>query len=279
MEIMQEKWKLLDQQPGFARLRKACQVLATWDDHDYGLNDGGVEFTAKAASQKVFLDFFNEPADSPRRQREGIYDAKLFGEAERRVQIILLDTRYFRSQLVKSGKTYSFGSGIHGPYAANDDPNTTVLGEAQWEWLEQQLRVPARLRIIASSIQVISNEHWWEKWGNFPHERQRLFQLLKETKAGGAVLISGDRHRAEVSRIDCGLGYPLYDITSSSLNQPQPWRNELNEHRVGTLFGDINFGTITIDWTQADPLVTMEIRDSQAKSMIEVQHHLSELQP
>jgi len=260
-------------------LRKQCKILATWDDHDYGANDGGAEFPMKAASQKVFLDFFEEPADSPRRKQAGIYDAKVFGPAGKRVQIILLDTRYFRSPLLQSGKTYSFGSGVHGPYAANDDPNATILGEAQWEWLQEQLKTPAELRIIASSIQVISNQHWWEKWGNFPRERQRLFDLIEWTKANGVIFISGDRHRAEVSRISSQLGYPIYDITSSSLNQPQKWRNELNEFRVGSLFGEINFGTIIVDWSLQDPTVTMEIRDGEAKSMIEVQHWLSELQP
>ena len=57
----------------------------------------------------------------------------------------------------------------------NTDPTPTVLGEAQWKWLEEQLQVPAEVRLIGSSIQVVAEDHGWEKWTNFPHERERLF--------------------------------------------------------------------------------------------------------
>ena len=57
---------------------------------------------------------------------------------------------------------------------------------------------------------------------NFPHERERLYKLLRDTRAGGVVLLSGDRHLAELSVTDAGLGYPLFDLTSSGLNQGSP---------------------------------------------------------
>jgi alkaline phosphatase D len=72
-------------------------VLAVWDDHDYGANDAGAEYPMKAESQRMFLDFFGVAGDSPRRRRPGIYDARVFGPPGRRVQVILLDLRYFRS--------------------------------------------------------------------------------------------------------------------------------------------------------------------------------------
>jgi alkaline phosphatase D len=40
--------------------------MAVWDDHDYGVNDGGGDFPAKEISRKAFLDFFNEPMASDR---------------------------------------------------------------------------------------------------------------------------------------------------------------------------------------------------------------------
>ena len=86
-------------QPGFQKLRKTTPILATWDDHDYGTNDSGGDFPAREMSKAVFLDFFGAPADSPRRQRSGVYDARTFGPPGKRVQVILLDTRYNRSPL------------------------------------------------------------------------------------------------------------------------------------------------------------------------------------
>ena len=99
MDVMRAKYAKLAAMPGFQLLRKTCPILATWDDHDLGANDAGGDYPKKDESQKVFLDFFGDPADSPRRHRPGVYDAKVFGPEGKRVQVIMLDTRYFRSPL------------------------------------------------------------------------------------------------------------------------------------------------------------------------------------
>ncbi len=99
MNVLRGKYDELAAKPGFQKLLATCPILATWDDHDYGADDVGVEYPMKVESQKLFLDFFNEPTNSPRRKRESVYDAKVFGPVGRRVQIILLDTRYFRGPL------------------------------------------------------------------------------------------------------------------------------------------------------------------------------------
>lgn len=256
---MQAKYEQLAAVPGFAKLRSTCPILATWDDHDYGRNDAGGEFTAKVESQRLFMDFFGEPPDSPRRRSPGVYDARVFGPDGRRVQVILLDTRYFRSPL-KTGERAPAGSGRPGRYVANNDPDATILGAEQWKWLEKQLRVPAELRIIVSSIQAVAEEHRFEKWMNIPHERARLFQLIRDTRAEGVLLVSGDRHIAELSRMDAGIGYTLLDLTSSGLNQTSGFYNEINRHRHGAVYRAPNFGLITIDWDQPDPQITLEIR-------------------
>ena len=134
----------------------------------------------------------------------------------KRVQVILLDTRYFRtSPLARNARALM----TRGPYVPDPDPNSTVLGEDQWRWLAEQLRVPAEVRLIASSIQVVAEDHGWEKWMNFPHGLERLFRLIRDSGADGVILLSGDRHLAELSMMDAGVGYPIYDLTSSGLNQ------------------------------------------------------------
>ena len=280
MEVLRAKWEMLGNQPGYRKLKATCPVLATWDDHDYGANDAGVEYPKKRESQQLFLDFFDEPADSPRRKREGVYDAKVFGPEGQRVQVILLDTRYFRSRLVRRrGASNNDPEGYPGPYGPNNDPAATMLGAAQWKWLQEQLRVPAQLRVVASSIQVIPNEHGWEKWGNHPHERERLFKLIGSTGAGGVVFISGDRHSAEISGFDPGVGYTLYDVTSSSLNAPSRWHNEINPHRLGSKYTDTNFGIIAVDWEQADPTVQLQVLSEAGRVVLQKTVKLSELQP
>ena len=90
----------------------------------------GGDYPKKDESQKIFLDFFGDPADPPRRHRPGVYDAKVYGPEGKRVQVIMLDTRYFRSSLKRKEPPKSSD-----PYEANPDPKTTILGEAQWRWL------------------------------------------------------------------------------------------------------------------------------------------------
>ena len=277
MNVMRAKYGKLAAMPGFKKLRAKVPILATWDDHDFGLNDGGADYPRRAESQQVFLDFWGEPADSPRRKREGVYDAKIFGPEGKRVQIIMLDTRYFRSALKRCENC----AANQGRYVPSDDASTTMLGEAQWKWLEEQLRTPAEVRIIATSIQLIPEDHGWEKWMNLPHERQRFFHLIRDTKATGVVFISGDRHLAELSMMDGGVGYPLYDLTASGMNNASlSWRRyETNRHRVGTMNWGNNFGMIRIDWNQPDPVIALQILDEDGEINIQRKIRLSTLQP
>jgi alkaline phosphatase D len=277
MEVMRAKYQRQAALPGLRHLWSIAQVLGTWDDHDLGANDVGAEYTKKAEAQQLFLDFFGVPKDSPRRTQEGVYDARVFGPAGRQVQIILLDTRYFRSPL----KPRVPPAPRLGRYVANTDPSSTMLGEAQWAWLERQLAVPAQVRVLVSSIQLVAEDHGYEKWMNFPHERQRLFDLLKKHQSAGAIVISGDRHLAELSMMDAGIGYPLYDLTASALNKSATaWRMyENNRHRVGTMNWGQNFGVITIDWNRADPRISLQIRDEDGDINIQRKLDLSTLQP
>jgi alkaline phosphatase D len=268
MTVMQRKYDALKESRFFRKLRKKAPVLATWDDHDFGANDAGAEYPMKAQSQKLFLDFIGEPADSPRRRREGIYDAHLFGPSRQRVQVILLDTRYYRS-LLSTGVNNVVPSG--GKYIPNPDPAATMLGEAHWAWLEQQLRVPAELRIIATGIQFVSEFSGGEAWANLPREKERLLDLLAKTEANGVIFISGDRHWAELSRLDRPGRYSLYDLTSSALTQKHPRGTPTpNRYRADPVtYHDANLGLILIDWKSGKPAVTLQLLDVNGRVRIE----------
>lgn len=274
MSVLKAKYVMLGRNADFAQLMTTCPILATWDDHDFGVNDGGADYKQRVESQQVFLDFWKAPADSVRRTRPGIYDSSVFGPVGKRVQVILLDTRYFRSVL-KQRETVRPG----GPYAPDADPAKTMLGEAQWAWLKEQLKQPAELRVIATSIQCVSEDAGQETWSNLPLERARFFKLISDTKAKGVVCISGDRHWAELSRAQAGLPYPIYDLTSSSFNQVHsrgtPTTNRYRD--VATTYHKENFGAIAIDWSQADPAIALEIRDMQNVVQLSKTLRLSEL--
>lgn len=254
MAVMREKYATLGNAEGFSDLLETCPVMAVWDDHDYGVNDGGAEYPMREEAQKIFVDFWGDPDNSPRRERPGVYDSRIFGPEGKRVQVILLDTRYFRGPL-KTGERR-----VGGKYYPDDDRSIPMLGEAQWKWLEGELKKPAEIRLIGSGIQIVPEASGQETWSNLPHERQRLFDLIATTKASGVVLLSGDRHWSEFSCVAENTPYPIYDFTSSSLNQlhlrgtPTDNRFRVSE----TTYHKENFGEIVIDW-EGDQKTTIDI--------------------
>ncbi|MBL8890788.1 MAG: alkaline phosphatase family protein [Planctomycetaceae bacterium] len=259
-ERISAAYKLLLAEPNFARLKAASRLMATWDDHDYGQNDAGREWIHKEASAAAFHDFLGTPAEAPSRKQAGIYSAEVYGPPGRRVQVILLDTRYFRSDLPQAAEPLPGWRSR--PYLKQSGPDAALLGEAQWAWFEEQLRVPAEFRIIGSSIQVLSDEHPFEMWANFPNERQRLYALLRKTEASGVVMLSGDRHLGEISYDLDAISYPLFDVTASGLNQAfQGWRApEPNRKRYAALPSGNHFGTIEIAWELPVPVVSLQLR-------------------
>jgi alkaline phosphatase D len=246
MEEMRRKYSRLAAIPDYKTLRNSCHVIGTWDDHDYGKNDAGREFTARVESQELLLDFLAVPADHPRRRRQGVYGSHTFGSGKRTVKVILLDTRYHREA---------------------PGPSTDILGEAQWTWLEGELRESAAaVHLLVSSIQVVPSDHRFEKWRNFPQAQKRLYALLSGEDIPPVTILSGDRHLAEISVEHDELRYPLHDITSSSLNQRGGGNeDEPNTRRTGENFRQTNFGTLEIDWDSDPPTLRFAVRDAAGR--------------
>lgn len=248
------------QSPGMNRLRRSVPHLAIWDDNDYGLNDGGADFPFKTESKAQFLEFWKVAADDPRRSSDGLYHAQVFGPPGSRVQVILLDARWFRSPWKVTDQRNAPGKER---YLPDDSPDKTMLGETQWRWLEAQLRQPAEVRLVVSGIQVVTEGHGFERWGNFPRERQRLYDLIGSTGAQGVVFLSGDRHVGALYRQAGGTPYPLFEMTSSGMTHP--WREaaEAGPNRLGALFTDFHYGTVDIDW--AAGALSLSLRDIGGK--------------
>jgi alkaline phosphatase D len=274
--FMREKYALLKNSRFFQGLRAKSPLLATWDDHDFGLNDGGADFPLKREAQTEFWNWLDEPADSPQRKQEGVYHSRLFGPAGRRVQILLLDTRTFRSPLKKVPKDQAMLGGSHVP---DDDPAKTLLGEAQWTWLENALRQPADIRLIATSIQFAAEAHGGECWANLPREQQRLIQLIQSTRANGVLFLSGDRHWCEFSKIDVPGGYPLHDFTASAMTQVHPRGTPTpNAHRfLPKTYHQANVGALDIDWNGSETQLTVRILDESGTTQLAHRLRLSEL--
>jgi alkaline phosphatase D len=229
--------------PDFAAARRDLPMLAVWDDHDYGVNDGGADFAHKHKTAGLFFKFWQ--IKQPSHGKQPVYRSHIFGRPGKRVQIILLDTRSYRSKLkrIPPGTTPR-----RGRYIPSDAADQDMLGARQWKWLAEQLQKPADLRLIVSSVQVLAAGHGWESWDKLPREQQKLFEVIRHSKAENSVFLSGDCHMGAIYRQVPADLYPLYDFTSSSMNRPYPAASEPGPNRLTKPYGHKNFGLIQIDW-------------------------------
>jgi alkaline phosphatase D len=253
MRALAAHYKKLKTTPDYKKMRAKTQVIGVYDDHDYGVNDGCSDYPMKKGAKKCLMDFMDVPMNSVIRKREGAYSSYTFGKGAQRIKVIVMDTRYFRDPLVKDPTKQR-------RYIPNMEGD--VLGEAQWKWLENELRSStANLNILCSSVQVIADDHPHEKWGNFPNQRKKLLSLISSTKPKNLLILSGDRHMAEVSKMQLeGLPYPLYDFTSSGMTHIRSGTEEVNRYRVGDMILKKNFGVLKISWNGDKPIVALQAR-------------------
>jgi alkaline phosphatase D len=277
MEVLKAKYAKLGSKKEFQNLRANVPTLSVWDDHDYGWNDAGKEYEFKNRSKDVFLQFWNVSANSPRREHAGIYGSHFFSDQKHTVQVILLDTRTFRDPLKRNPSPIPAGSRLKNQYQPDPAPEKTLLGEVQWKWLSEELKKPADLRIICSSIQFGHEYNGYESWTNLPTQQQKMFETIRNAKANGVVFVSGDVHWGEISKREFEGLYSIYDVTASGLTMD--WhKTEPNKFRVGDVWPKNHFGLIEIDWTADDPSVTMQIIDVVGDVKVTHSISLSDLQ-
>ncbi len=256
---LQRSYRMLSSRQEFDRFRRSIPMMTAWDDHDYGANDAGGSFAFKEQAERIYESYWNSSPEV--RARPGVYESRIIGPAGKRVQFIMLDTRYFRSDLART--RYQDPAPSLGWYIPNTDPQATILGAQQWAWLAQELDKPADLRFIISSVQVMTSAHGYESWYNFPAERERLYALLNQKGAQKAIFLSGDRNAAGFyKRTVANANMAQWEITSSSLNYPFGKGNvaekEPDPLRTGGLWAPTNYGLLDIDWSTKT--LTMSLR-------------------
>ncbi len=221
----------------YQKLKEKTPIYGIWDDHDYGVNDGGKEFSKKDESRDLMLEFLDVPKENDVYNRVGGYQSYDLSINGLSIKLILLDSRYFRDQTIKVGKSY------------NPNLTGTILGPEQWKWFENELNnSKADINLVGNGIQVIAQDHRFEKWNNFPNERQKMLDLVTSSGASRVILLSGDRHLSELSMLKLGnMEYPLYDITSSGLTHSfTDYSNEVNQHRIGEVVPEKSYAVLEI---------------------------------
>jgi alkaline phosphatase D len=228
------------------------EILAIWDDHDFGLNDGGGDYPYKKDAEKMFLNFWNIPQTDLRRNREGIYFKQTKEIEGTKVEIIGLDTRYFRSKL----------KGKKNAYEQNNDSKATILGQDQWAWLEESISNSiADVIVILSSIQILATNHPYEKWDNFPLERKRLLEILANaSKDKSIIAVTGDRHKSGIYQ-----NKNFLEITASSLNKSASKGEETDPLLIGKTYPMKNYGLLNIEPSKNK--ITISIHDKNGQEL------------
>ena len=230
-----------------------------WDDHDFGLNDGGSNYRYKDRAKELFLETWKIPSKDPRRLRDGLYFDKIIKKKGLKIHLIFLDNRFFKSEWKL---TDEFNKEGKERYVKDFDPDKTILGKKQWQWLKDKLNEDSDIKIVLSSLQILSLGHGWESWDKLPLERERFFKLIDESNLPNLFILSGDRHRGGFYKFQTVGNNNIYEFTSSSLNLPIPLSTEEEGPlRIGLTYRKANFGVIRI----FEDEVVMELTSDKGK--------------
>lgn len=180
----------------FYFFKRLIPTLMTWDDHDFGVNNGNRHYPYAKESAEILLSFFpQDPAvSSALTAGPGVASLfKAFGQ-----NFFLLDNRSFRS-----------GDGEGKPQH---------WGLEQKEWLRREALASDCPTWLMNGSQFFGAYLRGESVeGQHPESLARLGQILRDLPQV-AVLVSGDIHFSEYMKIEKSwAGYETFEITSSSL--------------------------------------------------------------
>lgn len=258
-----DQYSKLNQNTEWVNLRKTVPMMAIWDDHDYGMDDGDKTNPEKLTARSEFLKYFPYvKASLESKSQLALYHEKIIGPKGKQVQILMLDLRWDRDPL----ETQQFENYKKPLKIPTTDKKLKLMSEDQWQWLDRELRQPAQIRFLVSPIQFAAEDHIFERWSLFPHEKARMIQLLKKHKIKNLFILSGDRHIATFAKEEVpGLG-TLYDFTASSVNVAKNGQGEDSKYFM-PIFNQENYGVIEINWQKRE--VSFAIKNLQSQSPLQ----------
>lgn len=293
-----EQYRKLNRITEYRDAREKIPFMTAWEDQDYAADAGTGPFIDRDAAKTDFIKYWPYFRNTLNNKQKALYHSKLIGSKKQTVQVIVLDTQTDRSELKKNtniqaevstttttssstdpstattttlSETKTVTVKENRPFTEDTDKKKRFLSEEQWSWLESELRKPAALRVLVSSIQVIANDHYFEKWGLFPHERERLLNLLKSTKAKNLVILSGNRQVGSIAETEIkGLG-KIYDVTSSPMNLMATQGNVLKDASyLKDAHAEVNFGLMKINWAAKKATVEIHGADNAVVNSTEI---------
>lgn len=243
--------------PAYSELINSVGMYAVWDDHDMAMNDSsggpGLEKPWKMPNWKVFRENWNNPHYGGGIEMPGTWHSFSIGD----VDFFMTDGRVYRD---KEGKT--------------------MLGPDQKKWLLEQLATSTgKFKVLASGTMWADGadkggkDSWAGPWSR--DERDEIFDFINDNKINGVILISGDRHRSDIWKIERPGGYPLYEFVSAKVTNEhthQTFPNAVWSYNKGNFWGQLSF-----DLRPKDPVMTFKCVDISGEVVKEFPLKLSEL--
>lgn len=242
--------------------------FATWDDHDFGPNNSNRVFPFKETALEAFTaNWANPTFGTP--EVPGV-----FGEFEwSDCDFFMLDNRFYRSP-------EWYADSVNGDW----NPDKAYLGKGQLQWLKDALaNSRAPFKFVVSGSQVLNTTGGGECFCHYQEEWQALLDFIRDNDVRGVVFLSGDRHMAEMLKVEREGMYPLYEFTSSpisagpytSITERDEYNNPLRVE--GTLFPDLNYMKISVSGERRDRVLTVALKNKDGEVVWTQQIHQNEL--
>ncbi len=245
--------------PEMQPLLAGVHNYATWDDHDFGLNDSDYTFHNKDITTEAFQLFWHSQNTNLIEGSNNVVSTFLWGDA----QFFMLDNRTFRQAQ---------------DYEAE---NKSYFGEKQVQWLiESLVSSKAPFKFVVAGGQILNESAIFENYATYKEERKRVLEAIKKQNIEGVIFLTGDRHHSVITKMEREKDYPLYDFTSSSLTagSATPKENE-NPTAIKDSFivGKHNYAVIEIEGKRKDRVLTIIYKDKDGKELYSLTIKESEL--
>lgn len=245
--------------PSFQPIGRNMPQLAIWDDHDFGLDNYDRTNPIREQALEIFRRYWANPSYGLPGTPGVFFDYSYGG-----VDFFFLDGRYHRA-----------------PDADPDTPDKEFLGRGQFDWLK------ARLLASKAPFKILACGSGWSRfkgpggdsWSAYLHERERLFDFIRDNRISGVVLLSGDTHFPYVACAPWSErgGYDLYDLVSSALAQVVA-ESAMDPGRIAArmapdqmirspLLGVNNAGVIDFDLSGPTPTLSFNVINIRGRAL------------
>ncbi len=196
------RYALYRSDPHLREAHRLFPWIVTWDDHEVDNNYAGdipedkqtrtAFLERRANAYQAYYEFMPLRRTSmPQGSKLQLYRDFRFGTL---AHFAVLDSRQYRTD-------QPCGDGVKAPCEAVFDPNATMLGPQQEEWLKGVLRgSKSNWKVLANQVMMTSVDRKagegetfaMDQWGGYEAARVRMARFLAEQR--NPVVITGDIH-------------------------------------------------------------------------------------